>query len=227
MTITPSRLISEDWVGESQRKSVAVSPRWKRSQSLELVYKLNEQCLELFGVLAADDACAISPWLCGNRDLWAKLNDEGRARAARMPFVILDLHFADQEWWHRDIDALTSAVHEPEFSNGLPPDLSARLVQETLMFAWQMARTDLTAAQVSFAMLPRVAEVVAGLMPSEVRYIAARSQGEIRVRWASNCNFWRALLLAATAADQETLAELQLQAKLSVLGPLIRTRPHR
>ena len=147
----------------------ATAPRWKRSQSLDLVHQLNEHCLELLAGVAAADAGSELPLVSANRDLWAQLGPEARRRAALLPFVILDLHFADEAWWQRAIAAPASTLHEPDSTNWLPSELSERLVQETLMFAWQMARSDRTAAQVSFAMRSTVAAMIGQLTPGQVR----------------------------------------------------------
>lgn len=140
-----------------------------------------------------------------------------------MPFVILDLHFADEQWWRLVIDSPTSAMHEPDSTNGLPTELSELLVQETLMFAWHMARSDRTAAIVSFAMRPPVAEIIGALTPAQVRDIASRRSREIHLRWHEDGRFWQDLVLAAEAGDDEAVAELHLHAKLLLLGPLAHT----
>ena len=202
----------------------ATAPRWKRRQSLDLVHQLNEHCLELLAGVAAADAGSELPLVSANRDLWAQLRPEARKRAALLPFVILDLYFADEAWWQRAIAAPASTLHEPDSTNWLPSELSERLVQETLMFAWQMARSDRTAAQVSFAMRPTVAAIIGELTPGQVRDIASRESRIIHVRWQQDGRFWRELLLAAEAQDDEAIAELHLHAKLQLLGPLV--HPH-
>jgi hypothetical protein len=40
-----------------------------------------------------------------NRELWSKLDAGAIERAARYPFVILDVHFTDAAWWHADSKA--------------------------------------------------------------------------------------------------------------------------
>ncbi len=199
----------------------ATAPCWKRSQSLDLVHQLNEHCLELLAGVAAAEAGSDSPLVSANRDLWAQLGPEARKRAALLPFVILDLHFADETWWRQAIDAPASTLHEPDSTNWLPSDLCERLVQETLMFAWQMARSDRTAAQVSFGMRPTVAVIIGELMPGQVRAIASRASGDIHVRWEQDGRFWREILLAAETGNDEAIAELHLHAKLQLLGPLV------
>lgn len=202
----------------------ATAPRWKRRQSLDLVHQLNEHCLELLAGVAAADAGSEFPLVSANRDLWAQLRPEARKRAALLPFVIVDLYFADVAWWQRAIAAPASALHEPDSTNWLPSELSERLVQETLMFAWQMARSDRTAAQVSFAMRSTVAAMIGQLTPGQVRVIASRVSGDIHVRWEQNGRFWRELLFAAESGNDEAIAELHLHAKLQLLGPLV--HPH-
>jgi hypothetical protein len=221
-------LDAEERVNESDDTSheaaSATAPRWRRSQSLELVHQLNEHCLGLLARLAAADNGGESPFVSANRDLWARLGSEARRRAALMPFVVLDLHFANEAWWRRVIDAPASAVREPDVAQRLPPELSERLIQETLIFAWQMARSDRRAAQVLFAMRPSVAAMIGALTPGQVRDIASRRSGDIHVRWAEDGRFWRELLLAAEAGNEQAVAELHLHAKLLLLGPLIYTR---
>ena len=198
----------------------ATAPRWKRSQSLDLVHQLNEHCLELLAGVAAADAGSELPLVSANRDLLAQLRPDARKRAALLPFVIVDLHFADEAWWQRAIGAPASTLHDPDSTNWLPSELSERLVQETLMFAWQMARSDRTAARVSFGMSPAVAVIIGELMPGQVRDIASRKGASLRMRWQDDSRFWRELLLAVGAQDNEAIAELHLHAKLQLLGPL-------
>jgi hypothetical protein len=199
----------------------ATAPRWRRSQSLDLVHQLNEHCLELLAGVAVTNAGSELPLVSANRDLWAQLGPDARRRAALLPFAILDLRFADETWWLRAINAPASTPNEPDSANSLPPELSERLVQETLMFAWQMARSDRTAAQVSFGMRPAVAVIIGELAPGQVRDIAFWKSGSLRMRWQDDSRFWRELLLAVGAQDSEAIAELHLHAKLQLLGPLI------
>lgn len=89
-------------------------------------------------------------------------------------------------------------------------------MHETIMFAWQTARWDRTAAQISLGTSPSVTDVIAALTPQQIRVIATREAQAVRVRWANDSQFWRDLLVAANAADQKGLAALHLHAKLSV-----------
>jgi hypothetical protein len=112
----------------ASQRALATSPRWTRSQSLDLVYRLNEQCLELIAGLATLPVGNAWQLVSANRELWIKLGPDARKRAARLPFVIVDLHFADEEWWRRLADVPTSDARAPDATNGLPRELNERLV---------------------------------------------------------------------------------------------------
>jgi len=114
-----------------QVSASAMAPRWKRSPSITLVHQLNEYCLGLLAGLAAAQIAPEYPLVIENRDLWARLNSEARGRAARLPFVILDLHFASEAWWRRATGGAEAGNFEPGLGHGLPPEMSERLVHET------------------------------------------------------------------------------------------------
>jgi hypothetical protein len=211
-------------IGSSYETASVVAPRWSRCQSIALVHQLNEHCLELLAENAASSACN-APFVSANRDLWTRLTAEARKRAALMPFVILDLNFAHEAWWRRALEMQSVRNCEPMVTQDFTPETRKRLAQETLMFAWQTARSDRTAAQVSFGMRLPVAALIAELTPGQVRDIASRKSADLQVRWADDGPFWRALLSAAESGNGEAIAELHLHAKLQLLGPLIYPLP--
>ncbi|MGH8240084.1 MAG: hypothetical protein ACREXP_24145, partial [Steroidobacteraceae bacterium] len=203
--------------GATRESAPPSPPRWRGIQSLDLVHQLNERCIELLcDVAAADARHTILQIVTENRELWLRLEIEARRRVARMPFVIVDAKFKDAAWWRRVAESRTHEARAEEPSNGLPREASEHLMHETAMFAWQTARWDRTVAQMSLAMSPSVADVIAALTPQQVRAIAARESQCIRVRWADAPRFWRDLLMTAKAGDVEKLAELHLHAKLLV-----------
>lgn len=198
-------------------------PRWKGAQSLELVHQLNERCIELLCDVAAAQPGGLSlACVADNRELWLQLDPRARRRGARLPFVIVDAHFMDEEWW-RCISGsqLRVADRITETSNGLPRQASENLMHETIMFAWQSTRWDKTVAMLSFGMLRSVAETIASLTPQRVREIATCESSAVQVRWGGDSNFWRHLLLAAQADDLERLTELHMHAKLLLCNQLI------
>jgi hypothetical protein len=217
--------MSEATHGATPDPAPPIPPRWKGINSLDLVRQLNERCIELLCDLAVADARHTDfPILTGNREIWAGLEPEARNRAARMPFIVVDAKFSDDEWWRHAAQSRARAVGAEAPSNGLPHEASEQLMHEVTMFAWQTARWDRTVAQLSLGMTPSVAEIIAALTPQQVREIAAREEQVVEFRWANNAVFWRDLLVAATEGSDERLAELHLHAKLLLCGELAEFR---
>ena len=200
-------------------------PRWRGIQSLDLVQQLNERCLEMLCEVAVTATPPFPlPIVAEHRGLWAGLDRETRRSMARIPFVIVDAHFMDEPWW-RQVTACTpveASARQP--SDGLPPEASEHLMHETTMFAWQTARWDRTAAQLSLGMSRPVADVIAALAPRQIRMIAAQESSGVRVRWADDPQFWTDLLVAAKDRDDGRVAELHLHAKLLMCGELAQLR---
>jgi hypothetical protein len=77
------------------------APLWKGRESLELVHQLNQRCLKLLSDAASDSVCEW-PAIAQHHELWCALDANTIRRAARFPFLILDLHFTDAQWWRPD-----------------------------------------------------------------------------------------------------------------------------
>lgn len=207
----------------NERAAAPAAPRWKSAQCLAPVQRLNERCIELLCDIApsADVELQI---IKENAELWAQLEPEARRRLARVPLVIVDAQFKNDEWWRRVAQSAGQAAGAHAISNGLPSGVSEELMYETLMFGWQIVGSNRTIALTSFAMSPAVAETIAALTPKSIREIAGRQYSSIEMRWVDDVEFWRELLHAAIAANEEDLAALHLHAKLVVLGELVRLR---
>lgn len=196
-------------------------PRWKGIQSLNLVHQINERCIGLLCDVAVADARPTAlPIIAQNRDLWVHLGLEARQKTARIPFVIVDAQFKNEEWWRRAAESDARESEAEESLNGLPREASEHLMHELTIFAWQTARWDRTVAQMSLGMSPPVVELIAALTPQQVRAIATRDSQGMRVRWADDPRFWRDLLVAAKAGNDEKLAEIHLHAKLLLCSEL-------
>jgi len=189
------------------------APRWTGSPSIALAQQLNEQWLEFLCGRVSGASSELPPFLAQNGHLWCRLDAAARKRIAALPFVIVDLRFKDVAWWNDS----TQRVFMTSPNSGPLIDL----VLETLLFARQSAREDVSVAKTMFAMTLPVAQLVASLTLSQVMSIAASSTGELRVRSQQDAEFWRELLVAALADDEPALAELRLQAKLLFCGELV------
>ena len=209
--------------GKRAAQAAALSPpRWRGARSLELVYQLNDRCLEFLSQMAAgsEEVCPLE-LVNLHRELWRQLDLSARQRAARLPFVLMDVHFADSRWWDRARRPAVQAVAPP--APCFPREIGEKLMNETLMFAWHIAQADSRAACPIVGMTPEVVATVAGLSAHELRDIAAQHAGEIEPRWRTSPHWWGALLAAAISDNQVALADIHLQAKLLLCGELLRS----
>jgi hypothetical protein len=149
--------------------------------------------------------------------LWSTLDAQTIERAARFPFVILDVHFTDVTWWREVLNG--SGV--PAAHHTWPASMSEQLMSETLVFAWHTVKWDRRVARLSLGVLPAVAEFIAALTPHELATISGKHSSELRLRWDNSPDFWSSLLTAARDGDEELLAEIHLHAKLLLCGELI------
>ena len=111
--------------------------------------------------------------------------------------------------------------------NGIPPKLFEDLLLETLLFARQAAREDISVAKAMFAMVPSVAMAIASLTLPQVRTIAVGNTRRLRVRRDSHPEFWGDLLVACRGRDERALAALRRQGKLLFCGEVVRPQGQR
>lgn len=209
-------------IPETNNNGLPSAPRWKGARSLELAHELNSRCIDLLCRSAARPFVEGLPVMVrANRNLWCQLNTEARWRLADFPFVIVDVRFRDDDWWRgrgkiqddviAECPAADEALREPRQS----------LLLETLMFAWQVAREDSRVAQILFAMTQTVARVISSLAMQDIRALATNQSSSLRVRWDSDAQIWRDLLVAVATDNEEALHEVRLHAKLLFCGDLI------
>jgi len=200
----------------------ATSPRWTGAPSIALAHGLNEQCVELVCDLAASSSIEELPqFILRNCDLWRLLEPDARKRVAAFPFVIVDLRFQDAESWQRALRGHLMSPTDTTHYNGIPLKHFEDLLLETLLFARQAAREDMSVAKAMFAMSPSVATAIASLTLPQVRTIAIGNTHRLRVRWDSHAEFWGDLLVACRGKDERALAALRRQGKLLFCGELI------
>jgi len=192
-------------------------PVWKGRDSLDLAFELNQRFFRLASDLAADTDADGWPLIAQGRELWSKLDAQAIVRAARFPFVILDVHFTHEKWWREVIDGSGARAHP----HGWPASVSKHLMSEMLVFAWYTAKWDWRVARLSLGMLPAVAELIAALTPQQLASVSGEHCGVLRLRWSDDSDFWTRLLLAARAGDEEALADSHLHANLLLSGELL------
>jgi hypothetical protein len=187
-------------------------PPWKGRDSVDLAYQLNQR---VFGFLRDIAAAPGNDWpfSAHDRELWAGLNADAIERAARFPFVALNAHFTQVKWWLSD--------SKPVEASQWPAHVSEKLMSELLVFAWHTVKWDRRVARLALGMVPAVAEVIAALTPHQLDSIAADNRSALRLRWQEDAAFWTRLLEAARDGDEETLADIQMHAKLLLSHELI------
>jgi len=199
----------------------AASPRWTGAPSIELAHRLNAQCVEIACELAVSPHRTLPAFILQNRDLWRLLEPEARERVAAFPFVIVDIRFQDTQWWREIIEKLAMNPADLALSGRIEPKLLEDLMLETLLFARQSAREDVVVAKAMFALTSPAASLIAALSLQQVRAIALRHTEQLRVRWEEDPEFWRDLLIACRADDEEDLAAIRRQGKLLFCGELV------
>lgn len=205
--------------------TVPAPPRWRGARSLALVYQLNERCLELLSqVAASSDADCTLALVQLHRDLWRNLDATARHRVARLPFVMVDIHFTDLAWWRQARQSISSGACDPKHTPFLPREIAEPLMHETLMFVWHAVQSDARLACLTVGMSREVSTAIADMAAQEVRDIASKHSGEVSPRWRDAPELWRELLVAAHSGDRDALADVHLHAKLLLSGELLAAR---
>jgi hypothetical protein len=196
----------------SNKSGLLPAWKWTGAEALGWVRDLNARCLDAIGkrlvrVGAARPGEEIDQ---ADIDLWRRLDESARHRAARCPYLLVEMRFDDTAWWE---DAKRDAMKPTPNPTVLPAGtagLGRPLANDALTLAWWTARVDQRTAILLFGLDPRVAALISSLSPVEVRRITARSGNQLRQRWEHNRRMWRDLLSAAISADEEALTDIHL-----------------
>lgn len=196
--------------------------KWTGAEALELVHELNEHCLEMLEKLAerpteeirVDGAFEIVRL---HRDLWRRLDKNARRRAARCPFLLVNVKFQNETWWRSAKDDCSEPHKDADTASFFPAKTARELMGETLMLAWLTARSDPRTATLLLGLAPTVAEIIASLRPRDIRRIVAQHSRQLRPRWEASPRFWQQLLVAAKGGNDSSLIDVHLNG-LQLLG---------
>lgn len=184
-------------------------PRWKGTDSSELVYRLNERSFT-----------QLKEGATPHRELWSGLPAQAIERAGRFPFLIVDVRFADEPWWRSVV--LNPQVAKESLAIGpWPAAVAGQLMSEVMVFAWHTVKWNAKAAEFVLGMVPGVGEIVAGLTPQQLDAVSGLRSGALRLRWQEDLDFWARLVQAARDGDEAALADIHLHAKLLLSGALL------
>jgi hypothetical protein len=191
---------------------------WRGEPALRRVHALNARCLEVMILLARGERELIAlPIIDGQRGLWRGLNESARTLAARTPFLLMDVHFQDAEWWRWARDSRNNRQRKIVLRAAFAAKTADELMRETLMLAWSTVALDRGAATLLLGMTPAVISTIAELDPQDVERIAARHSRHLRPRWEDFPAFWCKLLTAAKDGDEAALHETHLHG-IQLLG---------
>lgn len=191
---------------------VASEFTWKGAQTLKRVHALNERCLEVLAQLARAERQQINlPIVAHYQTIWRGMNVASRRRAAQTPFLLVDVHFQDTDWWRAARNASPNRRRNAAvLSTAFTGKIAGELMRETLMLAWNTVTVDRGAAGILLGMTPGVSGIIAELGTHEVERIAARNSEHLQPRWGDFPAFWGKLLVAASDADEDALHEIFL-----------------
>jgi hypothetical protein len=196
--------------------------KWTGGETLDFVYALNERCLQVLGKLVTEEsrafpACEALESVTARHELWLDLDELARRRAAKCPFLLIDMRFQNEKWWREIGDGVTSFDGRGSDPGIFPAEPARELSAETLTLAWHTARSDPRIASQVLGLAPGVVGIIASLGPREVQRIAARHSYQLRPRWESNPAFWEQLLRTAVSGNAASLSEFHLHG-LQLLG---------
>jgi hypothetical protein len=196
--------------------------KWTGAQTLDFVCALNERCLQVIGRQVTDEGCAFPKsdslqMLRACQSLWFGLDDAALGRAAKCPFLLMDMRFQDEKWWYEVGGGATFPDGKISDPSIFPAESARELSAETLTLAWHTARSDPRIASQVLGLAAGVVRIIASLGPREVQRVSARHSHQLRPRWASNPEFWEQLLRTAVGGDAATLSEFHLHS-LQLLG---------
>jgi len=198
---------------------------WLHAQTLESLAEVNEQCLELMCEQAAARtlapaareptgyAQAVRPALLIElHELWEELDGAARRRAARCPYLLVDVGLSEPSRWAR---VLERQVQDEPWPRGVGAFFTvpraASVMRLVVTYAWHLARSQSAAARLLLGMSAPCAEVIAACTLSQVSRLAESHQQWLTPRWPDRLPVWRELLASATAGENAALERIRMR----------------
>ena len=207
----------------SRSVHVMAPHRWRSARILEAVCQVNEHLVSALIELARRENVSTAI-VRQNTDALRRLDVDGCKRAARIPVLLLDLHFQNADWWRNAAGLNGDAFPATRGATSLPIELAAELTRETLIVGWLAVREAAQSANLLLGMSDAVASLLGPLSPQQLDRVAARKSHELRIRWQSNSEFWQRLLAAGQSGNAEDLCDTHLFALQLLGGELMSVR---
>jgi hypothetical protein len=196
---------------------------WRSARVLDAVCQINQHLVSVLIELSrhGDVSTAV---VAQNVDTLRCLEVSACMRAARIPVLLLDLHFQDEEWWRNAARPSGEYRATTAGAAGLPTKFAAELTRESLIVAWLAVHQARRSASLLFGMSDSVASLLGELTPPALIQIAERSSHELRIRWHTKPDFWRRLLAAGQSGEAVELSEIHLLGLQLLGGELMSAR---
>ena len=212
---------SED--SRSRSAHVMAPHTWQSARILESVCQVNEHLVSALIEMAKHGSISTLV-VRENVGALCRMDLAACKRAARIPVLLLDLHFQREDWW-RDAGRPSGEYRAPApVSSSLPADYAAELTRESLIVAWHAVQRARRSANLLFGMSDGVANCLGELTPRQLNRIAERSSHELRIRWQSKPEFWRKLFVAGQSGSANDLCEVHLFGLQLLGGDLMSVR---
>jgi len=188
---------------------------------VEAVQEVNLRCIELLTHAARQSTPEVVELARELRDVLRQLTQEMRARAARRPFLLVDMHFANPDWWRRvkTYPARVEPIAEGRGSFSRPAAI--QLARTVLTLAWHCVRADRHAAYVLLGLHFVVSELIAKMSIDDISRIAERHFRDARPRWEDRPEMWRKLLLASKTPNVRRARDVNVRGLQWIAGTLI------
>ncbi len=188
---------------------------------LHEVHEVNRCFIELLQHSARTDRPAVHPLVAELREILLRMTPESRARAARRPFLLVDMEFDNGTYW-RQVQNPTRSESSPERRGMFPRAGAVHLARVALTLAWHSVRADPHAARVCLGMRAPVSDIMGRLSLTDIARIAERRFHDVRPRWEDRPDLWRKLLLAARSSDFRRTLYVNLRGLQLVGGPVVK-----
>jgi len=196
--------------------------KWRSSETLESVQRLNEHFLSVLAARASSDAETSQLEIVKTRnELWLGLEPCALKRASRNPVLLAAVHFNNDDWWKWVVRGKRGAWKGIRSDECFSPKVARELMRATLTLAWSGARESESSVALLFGMSKEVAILIGALTPQEIDVIASRHSRELRPRWEDMPSFWNHLLSAARSTDDLRLREVHLYSLQLIASELL------
>jgi len=183
---------------------------WLRAGALDSLIELNELCLSLLAEQAAVRSGPASGLLQQLGELWRRLDEASRHRAATCPYLLLDAGFADPLRWQMLPAPQVGDAGSHGYTRYFTVPGAAEVARLVFIYAWHLARTQAAAARLLLGMPDSSAALIGGYTLRQIQTLAENHVEWLRPRWPARVQVWRELLLAAISGEAATLERARL-----------------